>query len=500
MTPLLVAFVLAGYADPADVLGDVRNALHAASAPWTDTVLTGTAEYRGVAAGYHLEFGAGGRFCQRVDGQLGQTLGCDGKQFWEIDCSGATRRLAFEDADRSETMMLLLTDGWLSPTAPLDRTVEGPDRRSGLYTVKLRLHGSGLEESVVIDPSTWHPKSAELEIAASKITFALSDWRAAGSQKVPFMVGVTEAGLTDTYKVDEARAAALSEDSAFSMPNLIPSDLAFDRTAPVVVESRRAPTGHMLVHPRINGADVGWFILDSGADSMIIDKTVADAQGLPKMGKESVVGVGGVVLAPFRSVSEFTLGPATMRNVNFIELDLGQLSGMFQVRLAGIVGFDFFRRFIVQVNLKRPSVEVDDVANFHLPQGDWSRMEFSSGNPAVQASFEGDHTGWFRLDTGANGTVTFHAPAVEQFHLLDGRKTTPAGMAGVGGTTEARSGTMTWFELGGHRFENLAAVFSQAKIGAFADRYLAGNIGQDLMEPFTVVFDFGGSRVAFVPN
>jgi hypothetical protein len=170
------------------------------------------------------------------------------------------------------------------------------------------------------------------------------------------------------------------------------------------------------------------------------------------------------------------------------------------VKLAGIVGYDFFRRFIVQVDMLKPSVQIDSVTDFHLDRGDWSKMEFSSGNPAVQATFEGDRKGWFRLDTGANGKVVFHAPTVEKLKLLDGRNATPVGMAGVGGTTDAKMGKLAWFELGGHRFENLDAVFSLAKVGAFADRYLTGNIGQDLMEPFTVVFDFGGSRVAFLPH
>jgi hypothetical protein len=206
------------------------------------------------------------------------------------------------------------------------------------------------------------------------------------------------------------------------------------------------------------------------------------------------------VLEPFRTAAKVTLGPATVLNVNFLELDLHQLSDIFKVQLAGIVGFDLFRRFIIQVDLKKPSVEIDNVSDFHLPSGDWSKLEFSSGNPVVQATFEGNRTGWFRLDTGANGSVTFHAPAVKQLNLLDGRKTQAAGLAGVGGTTEARIGTLAWFELGGHRFESVSSVFSLAKVGAFADRYLTGNIGQDLMDPFTVVFDFGGSRVAFLPH
>jgi len=468
--------------------------------PWSETVLTGTADFRGVSSNYKLQFQDGGRFYQRIESKLGQTLGCDGKNFWQIDSSGATRHLAFEDVDRVETVLLLLTDHWLDPSAPVELKVDGPAQSNGFYTVHLSLRVSGLEESITIDPATWLPSAAEFEIASSKTTIALSDWRAAGSVNVPFLATVTDEGLTDTYRVEDARRATDSQSSAYSMPILIPTDVAYDAAIPAIVESKRAPSGHVLLHPKVNGKDIGWFILDSGADSMIIDRLSADSLSLPKIGKESVVGVGGAVQEPFRTATEFSLGPASMKNVTFLEIDLHDLSDIFKVKLAGIIGFDFFRRFIVQVDLKRPSVEIDNVSDFHLQRGDWSKMEFSSGNPVVQATFEGDQKGWFRLDTGANGKIVFHSPAVERLHMLVGRETTSVGMAGVGGTTDARQGKLAWFELGGHRFRNIEAVFSLAKVGAFADRYLTGNIGQDLMEPFTVVFDFGGSRVAFLPH
>jgi len=484
-----------------DVMVNVRNAIHAsAQSTWPETTLTGTSEFRGVSHSYRLQFQSSGKFCQTIDGTLGQTLGSDGKSFWEIDSSGATRHLAFEDVDRAETVLFLLTDFWLNPDAPVDCSIPVPSRPAGTYTVRVKLRASGLDETIVVDQETWLPKSAEFEIGGSKTKIVLSDWRTAGSLKVPYLARVTDEGLTDTYRVDEARQGIEQKRSPYSLPDLAPTDTSYDTATSAQVETKRAESGHVLVHPRINGKDVGWFILDSGADSMVIDQGAADSLSLPKIGKESVVGVGGVVLEPFRTAKTFVLGPATIRNVNFLEIDLHQLSDIFKIKLAGIVGFDFFRRFIVQIDFKKPSVEVDNVPDFHLQRGEWSRMEFSSGNPVIQASFEGDHKGWFRLDTGANGSLTFHAPAVTQLHLLTGRQTQTAGMAGVGGTTEARIGTLAWFELGGHRFENVSTVFSLAKVGAFADRYLTGNIGQDLMEPFTVVFDFGGSRVALVPH
>lgn len=485
-----------------DVVANVRSAVRVSSYQGStrDTVLSGTAEYRGVPHKYRLQFEPGGKFCQTIDGKLGQTLGCDGKNFWQIDSSGATRHLAFEDVDRVETLLFLLTDFWLDPNAPVECSAPVPSRSDGSYTVHVALRVSGLEETVHIDPNTWLPTSAEFEIASSKTKIVLTDWRDAGPVKVPFLVRVTVEGLTDTYRVEEAHEFNEPKPGVFSMPDIVPNDIAYDKTVAPQIETKRAESGHILVHPRVDGKDVGWFILDSGADSMVIDQATADKLSMPKLGKDSVVGVGGVVQEPFRTASTFTLGPATVQNVNFLEVDLHQLSDIFKVPLAGIVGFDFFRRFIIQVDLRKPLVEIDNVSDFHLQRGDWSIMEFSSGNPAVQATFEGNRKGWFRLDTGANGSVTFHSPAVDHLHLLSGRETQSAGMAGVGGTTEARIGTMAWFELGGHRFEGVPTVFSLAKVGAFADRYLTGNIGQDLMEPFTMVFDFGGSRVAFLPH
>ncbi len=485
-----------------DVVGNVRKALSAASTTgtWSETVLTGTAHLRGVENRYELRYQPAGQFRQAVIGKLGQTMGSDGRNFWEIDASGATRHLAFEDVDRVQTVLFLLTDHWLDSGAPVDIQVDPAPPKNGQYTLHLNYHLSGLEELVRIDDKTWRPTSAEFVIAASKTTIQLSDWRAAGTIKVPFIAKVTDEGLTDTYQVNESSPARKADSAVFTIPDFAPKDLKYDPSIPDAVETKRAASGHILVHPRVNGKDIGWFILDSGADCMIVDKAAADSLGLPKIGREAVMGVGGAVQEPFRTADEFMLGPATVKEVNFLEIDMRSLSEMFNVKLAGIVGYDFFRRFIVQVDMLKPSVQIDSVTDFHLDRGDWSKMEFSSGNPAVQATFEGDRKGWFRLDTGANGKVVFHAPTVEKLKLLDGRNATPVGMAGVGGTTDAKMGKLAWFELGGHRFENLDAVFSLAKVGAFADRYLTGNIGQDLMEPFTVVFDFGGSRVAFLPH
>ena len=501
MTALILALLLNRPVDRyPDVVANVRKAISVPGTEggWTETVLKGHSTYNGVDAPYSLQYQPDGAFVQTVKGPLGQTFGSDAKSFWQIDRMGASRHLSFEDVDRINGITLMLTDHWLDASAHVNATLDRTGSKDGSYRIHIKPRDTALDEYITVDAQTWLPTKAEFEISSSTTVIELSNWKPAGSIKVPCLAKVTNEGLTDTFRVEEIEELHSANHAIYAEVPSIRSDVRYDTAISNAVETKRAASGHVLVHPKVNGKDVGWFILDSGAESMVIDPKTADQMNLPKVGKEVVVGVGGSVQEPFRTADEFVLGPATMQNVTFIEIDLGQLSEFFKVRVAGIVGYDFFRRFIIQLDLKKPSVKIEDPSSYRLPIGNWSKLLFSTGNPAVLASFEGDHQGWFRLDTGANGAVTFHTPIVESLHLLDHRQTSTANEAGVGGTVEARLGHVDWFELGGRRFQKVEATFSLAKSGAFADKYLAGNIGQDLMEPFKVVFDFGGSRVAFL--
>jgi len=83
--------------------------------------------------------------------------------------------------------------------------------------------------------------------------------------------------------------------------------------------------------------------------------------------------------------------------------------------------------------------------------------------------------------------------------LLEGRTTQKTLMGGVGGMVTAATGTVDYFELAGHRFDKPRVTFSQSKVGPLSTPFLAGNIGQDLLLPFTVVLDYTHYRIAFVP-
>jgi len=477
-----------------DILANAREAVNIANAkPWGETILTGKAEVHGTPATYRLRFTSDGRYLEQVTSQLGESTGFDGKKAWAADASGASHEIHFQEADDEMALELLISGRWLDSDAPVDLTANG-------NVVNLKLKGTNFEEAITLDPATNLPTSVSYNDTAGPTTIALSDWHPAGSKKVAFKYSVSSGGMADTFTIEKASGAKDPGAAAFSIPDWKATDTTFDPTKPADIEVKRAISGHVLVHPLVNGKDVGWFIFDSGAEIMVIDPAAADGINLPKVGTEQLVGVGGVEKSSFRIAKDFELGPMKIQDIKFAEFDLKQISTFFHVKVAGVVGYDVFRRAVISLDLGKPKMAIYNPKGYQLTTGAWTPFIFDSGNPVVEASYEGDHKGLFRLDTGANGTVTFHSPTVTSEHLLENRPTHGVMTGGVGGMSTSKMGALKYFELGGHRFENVQAVFSEAKSGAFTDGYLAGNIGQDFLLPFTLIFDFGNSRIAFVPH
>jgi hypothetical protein len=181
-------------------------------------------------------------------------------------------------------------------------------------------------------------------------------------------------------------------------------------------------------------------------------------------------------------------------------IDLTSLSTAIGTPIIGMCGYDLFCRAVVEIDMERLRVSVFDPEKYELERGSWQELAIVGRHPCVRCSFAGGE-GLFRLDTGAApDTVTFNAPAVERLRLLEGRETRPAELRGVGGTMQAQTGTLAWFEIGGYRFLRPRVNFATAKQGAFAGTSLCGNIGGVFLAPFIIVLDYGRSRIALVPR
>lgn len=500
----MIAFVAAAVLAPASpsleqVLVSVRQAVgyNAAVRTADSYEATGKAHVSGLDCDFRLVFDRDGRYVFSQSGPLGQTRGWDGKQGWEADGSGATLGIHLSDLQQQHAITWIVVHEWLDPEGPFDVTLAEAEPGADTYTLNLKQKKGVQTQRVIVDKKTWLPKRNEFSVGELTYSMEFSDWRDVNGFKVPHRLDTLEGTLKGWATISRVRKAATP--NPFARPQWsVKADTTYDLEKQGVVESKLAFTGHILVHPKIDGKDVGWFILDSGAGGMAIDTKTAESLGAKRFGELNVGGVGGVVQSGYFNLKDFNIGPATVASLNFIDIDLSAIGNIFGVKLAGIVGYDFFRRAVVEVDVTDGRVAVFSPHSYGNAAAKWDALILDGRHPTVLAEFEGGKSGRFRLDTGADGTVTFNTPTVERFNMLEGRKVSDYTVAGVGGSLVVKRGRLEYFKIGERRFEDLDSTFATDKKGIFNEDFLAGNIGQGLLEPFRVVLDYANERMALV--
>lgn len=173
------------------------------------------------------------------------------------------------------------------------------------------------------------------------------------------------------------------------------------RGARAVTLTSRFNRGHPYVETYINGKGPYSFVLDTGASYSVMLPALAKSFGLKE---RKVKG------------TEFTYVDAALR-VPGVEADrhrfytfVEQLPG---AGVAGLLGHDFLRQFVVEVDYSRPAVVLHDPKQFRRPAGDDTRWEavplkVENNSPIIPVRLnyfrDGSEEFPALIDTGANAT------------------------------------------------------------------------------------------------
>lgn len=486
-----------------DLLGSMRTALTGTEAgpPRTGALFKGKGRFFGGDGTYQLLFQPPGRFLLEQQAQLSSKIVLDGESGFDVDEAGSIWPLELSDLERAKLLFWVQSGRWLDADAPVEiRFLEPADAREDAYVLGLRVKGGAIESRVEVLRSSFLPGRLNVPDPVGEWSLEFEQWQEGpGSLWPARVVRRDPSGTQTSWTVESYGPPPQYFADPFALNSARATGARFDDRVPAAIEAKLAPTGHVLVHPRIGGEDVGWFVLDSGAGASCLDKTRVGKLGLTRFGERGVTGAGGISRSAYVRARSLELGPMTLKEPLFIELDLSMISVAMKTEIAGVIGSNVFARAVIELDQATGAVAVHDPDKYTLAAGAaWQKVRFDRRHVCVEGRFEGDRSGVFRLDTGSAAALLFHAPAVERLGLLEGRTTTPTVNGGVGGMQQARAGTVAWFEIAGRRFENVEAQFSLAKSGALADAYTLGLVGVGILREFRLVFDDPHRRIAFV--
>ncbi len=475
-----------------DAVGYARIAEHP-----TGFLLEGEATIAQLPSRFSFLFGGDTTAVQRVDGAISTAAAINGDEVWITDIGGETLRLMGPGRERTQLGLLVLNYGYLGERR-LSFTRDSAADTEGEAALAFTVPAAHISGRLFIDRGTWLPARWEYTSGGDTTTITLDGYREHGGVMFPSRFEtVGNSGPRMVTSIERITDAPTFIRSPYEMIESAPADTAWDAASAPELEVVRAPTGHLLVHPLINGQDLGWFIFDTGAGNSVLSTPVVTALGLDEFGEVPASGVGGRTAASFCRPASLRLGAMTMHDPLMVVLDLSFLEQHMGRPIAGLIGYNLLARSVVRLDATAPAISLSDPS----AAGDaleWTPLVIDQRLPHVEAEFEGHH-GLFRLDTGAaQMTVALHKPTVDRLDLLTGREVGDSKSGGVGGAVAMKAGLLRSFTLGGHRSEDLPAQFALEAKGVFADATTDGNIGGKLLEPFVLVFDYPNQRIAFL--
>lgn len=267
---------------------------------------------------------------------------------------------------------------------------------------------------------------------------------------------------------------------------------------------------HIVLKGKVNSQPIE-FVLDTGDQYAIVDLDLAKWMNLSLEGNVRVGGAGAsTLMGAFVKDATFTLDglPGFSQPVQ-MALPLGNiLSPRAGRAFQGIIGYEFIREFVVEIDYQARVLKLHDKEKFtYSGPGESIPITLVHGHPILEAEVTpaGSTTplkGKFVFDIGAAMTLALHSPFVAENKLLGPHFKTirSLGGAGAGGETTGQLGRVTELKLGNFTIKNPITLFSEDKAGALANSALAGNIGARVAAKFRLFLDYGRKRIIFEPN
>lgn len=413
----------------------------------------------------------------------------DGTRGWFVDRNGEVRDLdGFELDDQ-------LALGFRDSFAPLlaDR-VPGAVTTNARGELVLTAAGGHRPETVTLG-SDHRPMQIVRRDGEKQRATRLENWREVAGVAMPFHLHEDNGDPNDAVDI-VVTSLERGTPPAFARP----ADRQPDMTGTASVPIELVYGGLVYVQVTVNGTPMA-FILDSGAESTVLNASRINGLGLKATGTFAAGAGGGDVTVSYVPHVTYAVGNATLNDQIVSAIPLDSLEQPLGRKLDGILGYDFLSRFVVELDYKHKQLRLLDRETYHHAAGAPVPITLEDSTPFVDATVElpgiQPLPGHFTLDTGCLCQVSLFAPFIDQHKLLaavpDARA---AGFsAGAGGETHQLSAPITSLHVGDRTIDKPVADFGRDTTGATADPESAGLIGAIVWREFVLVLDYKRKQV-----
>jgi hypothetical protein len=254
----------------------------------------------------------------------------------------------------------------------------------------------------------------------------------------------------------------------------------------------------------LNGKGPFRMLFDSGGINVLLPQAVAKI-GARADGALSGNGAGdGKQDVGVTRVDRLEFGGIVVERQVFATIDLDPLmrrvEGLDDV--AGLVGYELFKRFPVKLDYEHSRAIFYDPANSNTRERVRDCRSCSAGPTRKPGDASTASTAYFTSTPAARASLTLTLPFVEANDLVAkyGAKLEAISGSGASGPVRALFARATTLQLGDITVQKPVTSLSLQSRGALADPDLAGNIGFGVLRQFNITFDYANNVLYLEKN
>ena len=246
------------------------------------------------------------------------------------------------------------------------------------------------------------------------------------------------------------------------------------------------------------------FVLDTGSGGISIDSVTCNYYKLKTVPSDRLVrGIAGVKYVSFANDHTLHMPGITVTGLDFHINNYEVLSSAYGMEIDGIIGYSFFRRYIVTLDYDTMEMKVFTPGTYKYPKNGYLLKPQFSTLPMQNAGVRDNAniTGKFYLDTGAGLCLLMNDDFAKdsaifrkkrKFHLTQAE--------GLGGKADMQLSVVKELKIGPYHFHNVPVYVFNDLYNVTAYPVLGGLIGNDILRRFNVVLNYPQQEIYIKPN
>jgi len=263
--------------------------------------------------------------------------------------------------------------------------------------------------------------------------------------------------------------------------------------------------GIIIIHGLLdNIPDTLNFILDTGSGGISLDSSTVEEFHIPHVKSDRTIkGIAGIKMVDFANGHSLRLPNLRVDSLNFQINDYMLLTSVYGVKIDGIIGFSFFRRFIVKVDYDEQQVEIFTPGTIKYPRGGLLLRPSFSTLPLPEAivTDERSVSDQFIFDTGAGLCALFSQDFVDDSNFISKkRKRYPTQAEGLGGKKIMSTTIIRSITVGPYKFRNVPVYLFNDEFNVTTYPKQGGLIGNDIFRRFNIILNYPDQCIYLHPN